>query len=103
MAKAFLTIDGKEVIVAQSEETIKIEGNHYFPPKSVKKQYFVDSDTHTVCHWKGEASYKTIKVENDLYEDSAWYYPKPLSSAIRNVGKDFSNYFAFWRGVKVEE
>lgn len=93
---------GNEVTVAQSDETIRIEGNYYFPPDSIIKEFFIDSDNHTVCHWKGEASYKSIKAGDKEYSDGAWYYPKPDSSAINRVGTDFSNYYAFWRGVEVE-
>ena len=104
MAKAFvITKDGQEVVVAHSDDTIRIEGNHYFPPDTVKKDLLVDSDTHTTCHWKGEASYKTIKVGDEEWPDGAWYYPQPTPSSIDIVKKDYSNYFAFWHGVQVSE
>lgn len=104
MARAFVLDDkGSEVTVAQSDETIRIEGNYYFPPDSVKSERFVESDTHTTCHWKGEASYKTIKAGEKKYTDGAWYYPSPEDSAIDRVGTDFTNYYAFWRGVEVED
>ena len=93
---------GKKIVIAQSDETIRIEGNDYFPPDLVNQEYLVDSDTHTVCFWKGDASYKTVKVGNEEFNDAAWYYPKPMDGATDRVGKNFSNYYAFWRGVEVE-
>ena len=104
MAKAFVSdSSGNKVILAESEETIRIEGNHYFPPDSVKKEYFSESDAHTICHWKGEASYKDVTVEDKVYKDGSWYYPEPKDGSVERVGKDYSNYFAFWRGVEVED
>lgn len=104
MARAYaLDEKGNQVTVAESDKTIRIEGNHYFPPNSVNDELLVDSETHTVCHWKGEASYKTVKVGDKEYLDGAWYYPRPDSSAIDRVGQDFSNYYAFWHGVELED
>lgn len=104
MARAYvLDEQGSEVTVAESDDTVRIEGNHYFPPDSANTELFENSDTHTVCHWKGEASYKTVKVGEKEYSDGAWYYPSPDSSAIDRVGTDFSNYYAFWHGVEVED
>ncbi len=94
---------GSEVTVAQSDETIRIEGNFYFPPNSVNKNLFVDSNSHTVCPWKGMASYKTLKAGKKEYLNGAWYYPNLQESAVDKVGKDFSNYYAFWQGVEVED
>jgi uncharacterized protein (DUF427 family) len=102
MAKAFVvTKDGQEVVIAESDETIKIEGNHYFPPASVKLDLLRESPTHTTCHWKGEASYKTVQVGEEQWPDGAWFYPQPTPSSIKIVKKDFSDYLAFWRGVQV--
>jgi len=94
---------GNEVTIAESGDTIRIEGNYYFPPKSVKEDLLVSNDSHTVCPWKGLASYKTVKAGNKEYSAGAWYYPQLQSSAVNRVGKDFSNYYAFWRGVEVED
>lgn len=94
---------GKEVIIAESGDTILIEGNHYFPPGSVNEKYLVDSDTHTTCFWKGDASYKTVKVGDMELQDAAWYYPEPMDGAVDRVGKDSSNYYAFWRSVEIED
>lgn len=85
---------------APQEQLLRIEGNWYFPPHAIKKQYFVESDTHTTCHWKGEASYYSIVVDGQTNDDAAWYYPMPKAGSIERVG-DFTNYVAFWRGVVV--
>ena len=85
-------------VLAESDKTVVVEGNHYFPSDSIKKQYFRDTSTHTICPWKGEASYYNVVVEDQVNKDAAWYYaePKPAADEIRNR-------VAFWRGVKVEE
>jgi uncharacterized protein (DUF427 family) len=88
----------KKVILAESDLTVEIEGNHYFPPESLNRRFFTESNTHTRCGWKGIASYYTIKIEDYINQDSAWYYPEPLDKA-RNI----KNYVAFWKGIKVEE
>lgn len=85
-------------IIAQSNETIVIEGNHYFPPQSVNKELLKDSLTHTYCPWKGQASYYTIKASEQENKDAAWYYPQPKDAA-----KEIKGYVAFWKGVKVEQ
>lgn len=87
----------KNEVIAESDQTIVIEGNHYFPPGSVKKQFFIESSTHTTCPWKGEASYYDIIVDDSVNKDGAWFYPNPKEEA-----KDIKNYVAFWRGVTVE-
>lgn len=89
-------------IIAESDKTIEIEGNQYFPQESVNKDYLVASELHTTCPWKGEASYYSIKVDDEVNQDAAWYYPEPKPGAIDIVGKDFSKYIAFWRGVEVK-
>ncbi len=86
------------VILAESDKTIVIEGNHYFPPDSVKKEFFKESDTHTTCPWKGLASYYDIAVEGQINKDAAWYYPEPKEAASNIKG-----YIAFWKGVEVTE
>ncbi len=90
-------------VIAESNDTIVIEGNQYFPPDSVHREYLVDSDTHTICVWKGEASYYTLMVDGTENKDAAWYYPKPKDGSIEKVGHDFTNYVAFWNGVEVTE
>lgn len=83
-------------ILAESNETIVIEGNHYFSPTSLSRDYFSESDTHSVCAWKGTASYYSINVDGKVNKDAAWYYPEisPLARAIKG-------YVAFWKGVEV--
>ncbi|MCL6543414.1 MAG: DUF427 domain-containing protein [Roseiflexus sp.] len=85
------------VVIAESDATIVVEGNHYFPPDSVNREYLRESDTHTICSWKGVASYYDIVVNDAVSRDAAWYYPEPKEAARRIAG-----YIAFWRGVKVE-
>jgi uncharacterized protein (DUF427 family) len=86
----------KNVTLAESNETIVIEGNYYFPPDSINKKYFQESSTHTTCPWKGEASYYHIAVNGEVNKDAAWYYPEPKKAA-----KEIRNYAAFWKGVEV--
>ncbi len=88
---------------AKKEDLIRIEGSWYFPKDSIKEQYFKPSDQHTTCFWKGQASYFDIDVDGGVNDGAAWYYPKPMDGAASKVGKDFTDYVAFWRGVEVEE
>lgn len=85
-------------IIAESDETIVVEGNHYFPPASVKKKYLNNSNMHTVCPWKGEASYYDVEVDGEIADMGAWYYPKPSEAA-----KKIKGFLAFWRGVKISD
>jgi uncharacterized protein (DUF427 family) len=73
-----------------------VENNHYFPPDSVKREYLKESDTHTTCPWKGEASYYTVVVNDTVNKDAAWYYPEPKEAA-----KQIKDYVAFSKGVEV--
>lgn len=86
------------VVIAESNETILLEGNHYFPPQSLKKEYFVASDYKTTCPWKGAASYYSVNVNGETLKDAAWYYKSPSEAA-----KEIKDYVAFWKGVKVAE
>lgn len=88
---------------AEKEELIRIEGNWYFPPSAIKKEYFEETDKHTTCFWKGLASYYRINVDGVVNEDGAWYYPNPLPTAKSMIKKDISNYVAFWHGVEIVE
>ena len=88
---------------APQEDLIRIEGNWYFPPASIKKEFFRDSPLHTTCVWKGEASYYTVTVHGEENADAAWYYPSPKDGSIERVERDFSNYVAFWHGIEVAE
>ncbi len=85
------------VILAESEQTIIVESNHYFPPEAVKREYLRPSATHTTCAWKGVASYYSIEVDGQVNQDAAWYYPQP-----KDASKHIAGYIAFWRGVKVK-
>jgi uncharacterized protein (DUF427 family) len=84
-------------VLAESDQCEMVEGNAYFPPDSVNKAYLRESNTHTTCFWKGEASYYTIEVDGQQNKDAAWYYPNPKEKA-----KNIQGYIAFWKGVKVE-
>jgi uncharacterized protein (DUF427 family) len=88
----------ENVILAESNATIVVEGNHYFPFDSINKHYFKDSNTQTTCPWKGLASYYNIVVDGKVNQDAAWYYPDPKPAA-RNI----KNYISFWKGVEVVE
>ncbi len=84
-------------MLAESDETIVVEGNHYFPRDGINEEYFVDSTAHTVCPWKGVASYYDVVVDGEANRGAAWYYPTPSAAAA-----DIKNHIAFWRGVRVE-
>jgi uncharacterized protein (DUF427 family) len=83
-------------IIAESNETIKVEGNEYFPPGTVNREYLKQSSTHTHCGWKGIASYYHLEVDGKINKDAAWYYPETLEAAAR-----IKDYIAFWKGVEV--
>jgi uncharacterized protein (DUF427 family) len=95
----------KSTIIAEAPkgELIRIEGNWYFPPRSLKKEYFQKNNHHTLCYWKGTADYFDIKVNGDTNESGAWYYPKPKDGSIERVKKDFSDYVAFWNGIEIDD
>lgn len=84
------------VVLAESDRTIVVEGNHYFPPESMNREHFTKSDTHTTCPWKGQASYYDVVAGSDVNKDAAWYYPDPKPAA-----SEIKDYVAFWRGVTV--
>ncbi len=86
----------KGKVLAESDDTIIIEGNHYFPADSLNRDYFEDSNTHSSCHWKGTASYYNVNVEGDVNSDAAWYYPK-----ASELAKSIEGRVAFWKGVEV--
>lgn len=85
-------------VIAESDDTVVVENNHYFPHTSINKEFFKESDTHTVCPWKGTASYYTIDVDGTKNPDAAWYYPVPSELA-----KSIKDYVAFWKGVTIEK
>lgn len=88
---------------ADKEDLIYIEGNWYFPPASVNTEFLENSDTPYTCPWKGVCQYFNVGKDGETAKDDAWSYPEPLPSAIDTVKKDFTNYVAFWRSVRVEE
>ena len=83
-------------VIAESNNTKVIEGNHYFPHDFIKKEFFKPSDTKTTCHWKGEASYYSVEVDGSVNEDAAWFYPE-----ISSMAKSIENAVAFWKGLEV--
>ena len=85
-------------IIAESDDTVIIENNHYFPADSIKKEYFKESGTHTTCPWKGQASYYTLEVDGQENVDAAWYYPKASELARQIEGR-----VAFWKGVEITD
>ncbi len=85
-------------VLAESDATVVVEGNHYFPAEDVHDEYFEASDAHTVCSWKGTASYRTVVVDGARNADAAWYYPEPKDAA-----REITDLVAFWKGVAVDE
>ena len=85
-------------VIAESNDTVVVEGNHYFPAETVNRAYLEPSDTHTICPWKGEASYYSLTVNGETNKDAAWYYPAPKEAAA-----EIKDRVAFWKGVKVED
>lgn len=83
--------------IAESNDTVVVENNHYFPKESVKAEYLTDSATHTTCPWKGLASYYSLTVDGKSNPDAAWYYPEPKPAASQ-----IKNYVAFWKGVTIQ-
>lgn len=88
----------KDQVIAESDATIVVENNHYFPPDAVNKEFLLPSGTHTFCPWKGEASYYTLAVAGARNPDAAWFYPDPKPAASQ-----IKNYVAFWKGVQVNQ
>ncbi|MEX0825502.1 MAG: DUF427 domain-containing protein [Acidimicrobiia bacterium] len=84
-------------VIAQSDDTVVVEGNHYFPVESVDHRHLAPSDKHTMCHWKGVASYFDVVVGGEVNPSAAWYYPDPSPAALQ-----IKDRIAFWRGVSVE-
>lgn len=83
-------------VIAESANTVVVDGNHYFPPESIKSDFFRESDTRTVCGWKGEANYYHLNVSGETNEDAAWCYKTPKDAA-----KNIKDHIAFWKGVEV--
>ncbi|MDE1887873.1 MAG: DUF427 domain-containing protein [Gammaproteobacteria bacterium] len=89
------TWNGK--VIAESDATVVVEGNHYFPAEAIHQEYFQPNDKHTTCPWKGVASYYNVVVDGQVNKDAAWYYPDPKPAA-----KQIKDRVAFWRGVEVK-
>ena len=85
-------------VIAETDHVEKVEGNYYFPPESIKKEFLKPSDTTSVCPWKGTANYYSLEVEGETNLDAAWYYAAPKEAAMQ-----IKHYVAFWRGVKIED
>jgi len=83
--------------LAESDDTVVVEGNHYFPAETLRRELFIESSTQTTCPWKGEASYYHVQVNGQMNRDAAWYYPEPKAAAANIKG-----HVAFWKGVAVE-
>ncbi len=88
----------KGTVVAESNDTVVVEGNHYFPADAIKREYLLPSNTKTMCSWKGQASYHTLFVNGDANPDAVWVYPEPKEGAVQIAGR-----YAFWKGVQVIE
>jgi uncharacterized protein (DUF427 family) len=88
----------KDQVLAESGDTVVVEGNHYFPPESLQREFFRDSATRTHCPWKGDASYFDVVVDGATNGDAAWTYPETKDAALHIQG-----YVAFWNGVEVTE
>jgi len=87
-----------ERVIAESDDTVVVEGNHYFPRSAVNDEFLQPSATTTVCGWKGTASYYDVVVDGETNRDAAWYYPSPKPAA-----EEIAGYIAFWKGVEIEE
>ena len=85
-------------VIAESNDTVVIEGNHYFPADSIKKEFFTDNASQTTCPWKGVASYYNIEVDGSLNQGAAWYYPSP-----KDASAEIKDHVAFWKGVEIIE
>ena len=86
-----------DTVIAESDETVVVEGNHYFPPDSIKSEYFHKTETSTSCPWKGMASYYSVTVNGKTNTDCAWYYPVPSKEAEKKI----KDRVAFWNGVQI--
>ena len=84
-------------VLAEASETVRLEGNHYFPVSSLNREYFSDSATTSVCPWKGTAHYYSVRVGDEVNPDAAWYYPQPSAKAGQ-----ITDHVAFWKGVQIE-
>ena len=88
----------KDQVIAESDDTLQLEGNHYFPKDSIRSDFFQSSETHTLCPWKGTASYYSVVINDAVNRDAAWFYPAPKPAA-----REIKDHVAFWRGVTITE
>ena len=88
----------KDTIIAESDETIIVEGNNYFPPNSIKQKFFQSTNHQSACPWKGLANYHNIVVNGEVNSNAAWYYPNPSSAA-----SEIKDYVAFWKNVRFDK
>jgi uncharacterized protein (DUF427 family) len=86
-----------DAVLAESDDTVVLEGNHYFPADSIRGEFFRPSETHTICPWKGQASYYDLLVNGEVNRDAAWYYP-----TVKDAAAEIKGRIAFWKGVRVE-
>ena len=93
-----VTATWNRAVIAESDDTLVVEGNHYFPPSAVRQDLLQPSDSHTICPWKGTASYYDVVVDGQVNRDAAWYYPETKPAAARIRGR-----VAFWHGVTIED
>jgi uncharacterized protein (DUF427 family) len=96
-------VNGTVIAEAPQSDLVKIEGNWYFPPAAVNREYLAESPTPYTCPWKGACQYYTISVDGQSFPDRAWAYPTLLPGAVERVGTDFAGYVAFWKEVSVED
>ncbi|MFN8108759.1 MAG: DUF427 domain-containing protein [Thermoleophilia bacterium] len=87
-----------DTVLAESDDTVVVEGNHYFPRAAVRQEHLAENPSHTTCPWKGLASYYDVVVDNAVNEGAAWYYPQPLAAA-----EHITDHVAFWKGVEVTQ
>ena len=85
-----------DTVIAESDDTVVVEGNHYFPESALKREFVTASNHKTICPWKGQASYYSLQVNGEVNQDAVWYYPDPKPEAA-----SIKNRVAFWKGVKV--
>ncbi|THJ67449.1 DUF427 domain-containing protein [Arthrobacter echini] len=92
------TAQWNDTVIAESDETVMVEGNHYFPPESISDEFFTQTEQQTVCPWKGTASYYTLEVDGEKNRDAAWSYLEPKEAA-----ENIRGYYAFWKGVTISD
>jgi len=96
-------LDGTVIAEALAEDVVRIEGNVYFPPASVRDEFLSTSPTPYTCPWKGECEYLDVTIGDQTLKDRAWRYPEPYPTAVERVGREFASYVAFWKEVEVVE